>query len=77
MRTRSRRFGEIYSAFRCTEPLWLNAGFLCHYGLMPPTIPDPDEPPPFLGTWRRVYAAILIYLSALIAGFYLFTRAYR
>ena len=22
----------------------------------------PDEPPPFLGTWRRVYIAILIYL---------------
>jgi hypothetical protein len=43
----------------------------------PPRPPDPDEPPPFLGTWRRVYTAILIYLAALIAGFYLFTRAYR
>jgi len=38
---------------------------------------DADEPPPFLGTWRRVYIAILIYLAVLIAGFYLFTRAYR
>jgi hypothetical protein len=37
----------------------------------------PDEPPPFLGTWRRVYAGVLIYLVLLIAGFYLFTRAYR
>ena len=37
----------------------------------------PDEPPPFLGTWRRVYTAILIYLVVIIAGFYLFTRAYR
>jgi hypothetical protein len=44
---------------------------------MPPVPPDPDEPPPFLGTWRRVYAAILIYLAAIIAGSYLFTRAYR
>ena len=39
--------------------------------------PDPDEPPPFLGTWRRVYTAILIYLAATIAVFYFFTRAYR
>ncbi|MGD0014760.1 MAG: hypothetical protein ABSD56_10090 [Bryobacteraceae bacterium] len=37
----------------------------------------PDEPPPFLGAWRRVYAAILAYLAALIALFYLFTRAFR
>ncbi len=38
---------------------------------------EPDEPPPFLGTWRRVYTSILIYLCLIIAGFYLFTRAYR
>jgi hypothetical protein len=44
---------------------------------MPPVPPDPDEPPPFLRTWGRVYAAVLIYLGAIIAGFYLFTRAYR
>jgi hypothetical protein len=37
----------------------------------------PDEPPPFLRTWRRVYLGILIYLFALITGFYLFTLAYR
>jgi hypothetical protein len=42
---------------------------------MPPL--DPEEPPPFLGTWRHVYTAILIYLAVIIAGFYLFTRAYR
>ena len=51
--------------------------FNCHYVLMPPVPPDHDEPPPFLGTWRRVYMAILIYLGAIIAGAYLFTRAYR
>ena len=37
----------------------------------------PDEPPPFLRTWRRVYTAILIYLLLLIAVFYLFTRAWQ
>lgn len=50
---------------------------LCHYVLMPRLPEDPDEPPPFLGTWGRVYTAILIYLGAIIAGLYLFTRAYR
>jgi hypothetical protein len=37
----------------------------------------PDEPPPILGTWKRVYIAVLIYLACLIMLFYLFTRAYR
>jgi hypothetical protein len=37
----------------------------------------PDEPPPFLGTWPRVYAAVLVYLVAIIIVFYLFTRAYN
>jgi hypothetical protein len=37
----------------------------------------PDEPPPFLGTWHRVYVGVLIYLVIVIAGFYLFTLAYR
>ena len=37
----------------------------------------PDEPPPFLGSWPRVYAAVLLYLAALITLFYLFTRAYQ
>ena len=50
---------------------------LCHYVLMPARPPESDEPPPFLGTWRRVYTAILIYLCLIIFGFYLFTRAYR
>jgi len=37
----------------------------------------PDEPPPFLHTWKRVYVAIVCYLAGIIAVFYLFTRAYR
>jgi hypothetical protein len=37
----------------------------------------PDEPPPFLGTWRRIYLAIVVYLFLIILVLYLFTRAYR
>ena len=40
-----------------------------------PEIPEkeaPDEPPPFLGTWQRVYAAVVVYLAALIGVFYWF-----
>jgi hypothetical protein len=44
---------------------------------MPEPRDVPDEPPPFLGTWGRVYTAVLIYLAAIIVVFYLFTRAYR
>jgi len=44
---------------------------------MPEPRDVPDEPPPFLGTWRRVYVAVLIYLAAVISVFYAFTRAYR
>ena len=36
----------------------------------------PDEPPPFLGTWPRVYTAVLIYLVTLIVLFYVFTRMF-
>jgi hypothetical protein len=35
-----------------------------------------DEPPPFLGKWSRVYAAVLIYVAALITLFYFFTKAF-
>ena len=37
----------------------------------------PDEPPPFLRTWPRVYAGVLIYLVAIIVLFYVFTRAFN
>jgi len=42
----------------------------------PPVRPVLDEPPPFLGTWRRVYIVVLFYLASLITLFYLFTRAF-
>ena len=52
------------------------------YPLGLPTTPEPppkvtiDEPPPFLGSWRRVYIFILCYLAVVIAGFYVFSRVY-
>jgi hypothetical protein len=36
-----------------------------------------DEPPPFLGTWSRVYTVVLIYLVAVIALFAWFTKAFN
>jgi hypothetical protein len=33
-----------------------------------------EEPPPFGGSWNRLYAAVLLNLAALAALFYLFTR---
>jgi hypothetical protein len=44
---------------------------------MPEPRDVPDEPPPFLGSWKRVYIAVLLYLGAIILGFYVFARAYR
>jgi hypothetical protein len=33
----------------------------------------PDEPPPVLGTWPRVYVLVLGYLAVVILALYLFT----
>ena len=44
---------------------------------MPHTRDVPDEAPPFLRTWRRVYTATLICLALIIFVCYLFTRFYR
>ena len=49
-----------------------------------PTPPDtapgpggPDEPPPILGTWLRVYAAVAAFLALLIALFTWFTKTFE
>jgi hypothetical protein len=34
---------------------------------------EPEEPPPILGTWGRVYAAVVVYTAALIALLYWIT----
>ena len=36
-----------------------------------------NEPPPFLGTWKRVYIAVLIYLAALIGMLGWFTAVWN
>lgn len=36
-----------------------------------------EEPPPFGGRWRTLYALVLLNLAALAALFYLFTRYFR
>ena len=36
----------------------------------------PEEPPPFLGTWSRVYTAVVIYLVTIITLFYVFERLF-
>jgi hypothetical protein len=35
-----------------------------------------EEPPPFGGSWRTLYAAVLLNLAALVLLFQLFTRAF-
>jgi hypothetical protein len=42
--------------------------------MTPEEKPILDEPPPALGTWPRVYTAVLIYLVVVIVAFYLITR---
>lgn len=36
-----------------------------------------DEPPPLLGRWKRVYAAVLAYLLALIIALFVITEYFR
>jgi hypothetical protein len=42
-----------------------------------PTRHPTEEPPPVGGSWRNLYAAVLLNLAALVVLFYLFTRAFR
>ncbi len=39
--------------------------------------PEKDEPPPFLGTWGRVYFGVALYLVAIILLLYSFTRTFN
>jgi hypothetical protein len=36
-----------------------------------------DEPPPFLRTWGRLYAAVLVYSAALILALYWVTKTFN
>jgi len=35
-----------------------------------------DEPPPVLGSWRRVYVFVVCWLATVITLFYVFSRSY-
>ena len=35
-----------------------------------------EEPPPFLGSWRRIYIAVICYLAVLIFLFWVFEKAF-
>jgi hypothetical protein len=37
---------------------------------------EDDAPPPILGTWRRLYALVLIVLVAQVVLYWLLTRIY-
>ena len=41
---------------------------------MTPESGDRSEPPPLFGSWRNVYALIVLVLAVLIAFFYALTR---
>jgi hypothetical protein len=36
-----------------------------------------EEPPPVGGSWRTLYAVVLVNLAVLVVLFHLFTRAFR
>jgi len=38
--------------------------------------PAPEDRPPFGGSWRTLYAAVLLNLALLVLLFYLFKRAF-
>jgi hypothetical protein len=35
-----------------------------------------DEPPPILGTWRRIYILVLLYVAVIVVAFYAFAKAF-
>ena len=46
-------------------------------GTSPDHSPMTDERPPILGSWRNLYAAVLLTLAAEVAIFYYFTRSFE
>jgi hypothetical protein len=44
--------------------------------ILPPK-PAEDDPPPFFGTWPRVYAVVLGYLTVLILILYTLTALFH
>ncbi len=44
--------------------------------MIEPEFNDRDEPPPFLGTWNRVYLMVAIYLVFTIGALYVFSKSF-
>lgn len=40
----------------------------------PERVPEADEPPPILGSWRNIYLFLAGELAALVVSFYLIAR---
>jgi len=40
-------------------------------------LPPESESPPFFGSWKRIYLAVLVYLILIIAALAAFTAAFR
>jgi hypothetical protein len=38
---------------------------------------DREDPPPIGRTWRRLYAAVILFLALQIVVYWIFTRAFR
>ncbi|MGA9520647.1 MAG: hypothetical protein WBV82_04235 [Myxococcaceae bacterium] len=39
-----------------------------------PSAPEPEEPPPFLSTWRNVYLFVVVELAVTVVLFYVLGR---
>ncbi len=40
-------------------------------------VPGPDDAPPLLGSWPRLYALVLGFLALLVALFHAFTQRFK
>ncbi len=55
------------------EPYWVKRGAM---NLSDPKSEQPEDAPPLLGSWRRIYSVVIAWLVFLIAIFYLFARRF-
>ena len=42
-----------------------------------PSNAEGEEPPPFMGTWNRLYVVVVIYTCALVLALYLMTVVFN
>ena len=39
--------------------------------------PDGEEPPPVLGSWKRLYSVVLLFLALQVVAYWALARAFR